>query len=163
MNSKTKSLKTIITAVVFALMIIATGVLLASCGTPDKSTYKFVGQGDQTANVGEEIVLNNSLQTDKVGKNGYDKVLIVFEVNDKENLTIIAVGDNGQEYDITDLGTWGGEGFALPAEYNVSTEVRVTASQAGVYTFVTRLVDVENNNAVIVEATSVLTVTEVEA
>jgi len=102
-----------------------------------------------------------TLATDVLGQTGYDAVRIA-PVGAEGNIQLWAKDTKGNWYDINKVG-WGPlEGFALPAEYNVTTDIYVLSDAAGDYTLNIKLVDVEDSNKVIAEASGLVKVVGAE-
>jgi len=125
------------------------------------STYKFSYTVPEEIIEGEEVAIDVTFATDVKGDFGYDKVRFKFVATSPEGATVIfkATDTNNVEHTFTDEGVWGPEtGFALPAEYTATTNWKVTFDKAGEYTITFKLVDMEDNEAVIAEGSETITV-----
>lgn len=159
MKTNTKNLKYILTAMTLTLIILMTGFILASCGQNLYSTYKFETDAPNEIYVGEQVSFNVTLKTDKLGEKGYESVQIWLELENDQNLDIVATDEEGKEFNLSELKTWGPyDGFELPAQYNVTTPIKFTAKQPGDFSITLKVVDLKNDNSIIVETTSNFTV-----
>ena len=101
-----------------------------------------------------------TLATDVLGKTGYDAVRIT-PVEAGNNIQLWAKDTANNWYDINVTG-WGPPGgFALPAQYNVTTDIYVLSNAAGDYTLNIKLVNA-SDNAVIAEASGTVKVSTVQ-
>jgi len=94
-----------------------------------------------------------TLATEILGEKGYDAVRIA-PVGVEEHIQFWAKDTSGNWYDINVAGWGPGEGFELGDEYNdgVKTEIYILSDKVGTYDLHVKLVDVDNENAVIAEA-----------
>ncbi len=125
------------------------------------STYKFSYTVPEEITEGEEVDIDVTFATDVRGDFGYNKVRFKFVATSPEGATVIfkATDTNNVEHTFTNEGVWGPEtGFALPAEYTATTNWKVTFDKAGEYTITFKLVDMEDNEAVIAEGSETITV-----
>ena len=125
------------------------------------STYKFSYTVPEEIIEGEEVAIDVTFATDVKGDSGYDKVRFKFVATGPEGATVTfkATDTNNVEYIFTNEGVWGPEtGFALPAEYTATTNWKLTFDKAGEYTITFKLVDLEDNEAVIAEGSETITV-----
>lgn len=160
MKIRSKSLKRSFTLVITMFLVLFSGFALTACGgkkeqqteTNARSTYVFETTMPSKLTVGEIYNFDVTLKADKVGNKGYDHVRILLEIDNTENLEIVAVTDEGHEIDIGLIGAWGPEGgFALSPNYNETTSVKLKIKTAGTFNVTMKLVDLDNNNAVIIE------------
>ncbi len=125
------------------------------------STYKFSYTVPEEIIEGKEVAIDVTFATDVKGDFGYDKVRFKFVATGPEdaNVTFKATDTNNVEHTFTNEGVWGPEtGFALPAEYTATTNWKLTFDKAGEYTIIFKLVDLEDNEAVIAEGSETITV-----
>lgn len=161
MKTNTKNLKYIITATILTLVVLMTGFILASCGQNLYSTYKFETDAPNEIYVGEQVNFNVTLKTDELGEKGYESVQIWLELDNDQNLDIVATDEQGREFNLSELKTWGpSTGFELPAEYSATTPIKFTAKQSGEFSITLKVVDLKNDNSIIVETTSNFTVND---
>ena len=161
MKTNTKNLKYKLTAMTLILIVLMTGFILASCGQNLYSTYKFETDAPNEIYVGEQVNFNVTLKTDELGEKGYESVQIWLELENDQNLDIVATDEQGREFNLSELKTWGpSDGFELPAQYNVTTPIKFTAKQSGEFSITLKVVDLKNDNSIIVETTSNFTVND---
>lgn len=159
MKTNTKNLKYKLTAMTLILIVLMTGFILASCGQNLYSTYKFETDAPNEIYVGEQVNFNVTLKTDELGEKGYESVQIWLELENDQNLDIVATDEEGREFNLSELKTWGpSDGFELPTQYNVTTPIKFTAKQPGDFSITLKVVDLKNDNSIIVETTSNFTV-----
>lgn len=118
-----------------------------SCSYPEEMTH------------GTDYQVTSTLKASKIGEVGYDKVLIKFKTTCPEGgHCLIKMKDSlDQEFSFSDNGSWGPEeGFPLPANYDVTSEMTVNYSQSGNYTHTTEVVNLENDSVI---ASAITTVT----
>lgn len=174
MKTKSKSLKFAFTLVIAMFTVLLSGFVLTACGgnkqpeapseTTARSTYVFETTMPSNLTVGETYNFDVTLKADKVGNEGYEHVRILLEIDNSENLEIVAVTDEGHEIDVGLIGAWGPEsGFALTPDYNETTSVKLRIKTAGTFTVTMKLVDLDNNNAVIIEDTDTYVVSNATA
>lgn len=158
MKTNSKSLKGILTAIALTFVVLLAGLMLMGCGDPH-STYVFETDMPSELTVGKTYDFNVTLKANDVREEGYAHVRILLELDNSEDLEIIASDTEGHQFNLADLGTWGpAEGFELTPDYNVTTPIKLTVKEAGTFTVTLKLVDLDNDNAVIVEDTNVYTV-----
>ena len=152
MKTNTKNLKYKLTAMTLILIVLMTGFILASCGQNLYSTYKFETDAPNEIYVGEQVNFNVTLKTDELGEKGYESVQIWLELENDQNLDIVATDEQGREFNLSELKTWGpSTGFELPAEYSATTPIKFTAKQPGDFSITLKVVDLKNDNSIIVE------------
>lgn len=136
---------------------------LVGCGNTDNhSVFVIEANAPQQITVNQETNVDVTLKADEVRELGYDSVLIRVDVTNKDNLVLKATDTQGQEWDVSQVGYWGPPtGFAISNDYDVTTTFKATAKEAGAYTVTLRLVDLENEEAVL--TTKTITVTAVNA
>ena len=161
---KVKSLKTSLSIIAIAFIVLLAGLLFASCGNTDPhSTYVFETDAPEQVEVNEQINFNVTLKAKDIREEGYEKVLIRLELDKEDGMEIIASDGEGHEYNLTDLKTWGGSGFELTKDYEVSTPIQFRATKAGTFSLTLKLVDLNNDEEVITEQTATITVVEAQA
>lgn len=143
-----------------SLALAATGLL--GCGEKDPhSNYTFEVSDFENVTVGEVKTVDVKLTANDIRDEGYEKVLIMVDVSDKDNLQLKATDTQSQEWDVSQIGYWGPpDGFAISKDYNVTTTFKATALKAGNYSVKLRLVDLNNNKDVL--ALKTITFTAVE-
>lgn len=73
--------------------------------------------------------------------------------------TVYAYDSNGNKFDLSETGDWGPtSGFAVGGTFTNDTQIAITYPKAGTYVSVIRLVDLNNNNAVITSKEFTVTV-----
>lgn len=78
--------------------------------------------------------------------------------------TVYAYDANGNKFDLSETGDWGPtSGFAVGGTFTNETPITITYPQAGTYVSVIRLVDLNNNNAVITSKEFTVTVVDAGA
>lgn len=126
------------------------------------STYEFVSGGPASAEVNTDYVSTSTFKTSVLGNCGYEKVLFHLSTEGPagSKLTFKATDSLGTPREFVNEGYWGPEdGFALPAEYDASTEWTMNADTVGVYAVTTNLVDLETGKVV----STITTQTEITA
>ena len=90
----------------------------------------------------------------------YNKVQVKSEmVSGPGTPKVIAIDEEGREFDITESGDWGPiEGFQVGGTFSNVTPIKITYPEAGTYVSKISLVDLENDNAVITEKQFTVTV-----
>lgn len=121
---------------------------LAACGERDPhSKYDLEVSDFGQVVVGEQKNVDVTLKATDIREEGYDKVLIMVDVSDKDNLMLKATDAQSQEWDVSQIGYWGPPtGFPIAADYEVTTTFRATALKAGDYTVKLRLVNLDDEN-----------------
>lgn len=75
--------------------------------------------------------------------------------------TVYAYDANGNKFDLSETGDWGPTtGFAVGGTFTNETPITITYPEAGTYVSVIRLVDLNNNNAVITSKEFTVTVVD---
>ncbi len=162
---KTKSLKTSLSIIAIAFIVLLTGLLFASCGNTDPhSTYVFETDAPEQVTVNEQINFNVTLKAQDIREEGYEKVLIRLELDKEAGMEIVASDGQGHEFNLTDLQTWGpSTGFELTKDYEATTPIQFRATQAGTFSITLKVVDLNNDEAVITEQTATITVVDAKA
>lgn len=117
-----------------------------------KSVYDLSFDGPTLIIPSEEIDANIILKNVTVGEAGYDHVRLFITVKTPEDGKIIvkATDENGKDFDIVDLGTWGPpSGFPIPAEYTFSTPVKASCTAAGEYSITIIVKDLDTDTNII--------------
>jgi hypothetical protein len=131
---------------------------------PAVSTYAFEYSELGEVVAGEDVEASVSLKTDELGQSGYEAVLFEFAAQGPGDVTFTAEDSAGQTHTFTNSGTWGPPGgFALPPQYEATTDWTLNFAVPGAYTITFKLVDVANGGAVIVEESVVINVKAAEA
>ena len=123
--------------------------------------YTFSVTAPETMKTGEEADAAATL-TGGINAATYDHALILVEVTGPEgsNPQIIA-NDGNQDYNLAETGTWGPEtGFLVQANYSAETPLKLSFDMAGEYTATFKLVDLDNDNAVLASGSASITVTK---
>lgn len=117
---------------------------------PENATYRFsLGIDENNLYDHEDTVAQVTLSTIFIGKEGLERVRILFGVDSKPSneafVTIKATDSMGIEYEFTDRGYWGPSyGFNIPVEYEVTTEATLNFSDPGIYKLMAKLVSVDS-------------------
>lgn len=121
---------------------------LAACGEKDiHSKYALEVSDFGEVIVGQQKNVDVTLKASDIREEGYDKVLIMVDVSDKDNLTLKATDTQSQEWDVSQVGYWGPpSGFPIAADYDVTTTFKATALKTGDYTVKLRLVNLDDKN-----------------
>lgn len=83
------------------------------------------------------------------------------QVSGPAKATVYAYDANGNKFDLSETGDWGPiSGFAVGGTFTNETPIAITYPQAGTYVSVIRLVDLNNNNAIITSKEFTVTVVE---
>jgi hypothetical protein len=131
---------------------------------PAVSTYAFEYSELGEVVAGKDVEASVSLKTDELGQSGYEAVLFEFAAQGPGDVTFTAEDSAGQTHTFTNSGTWGPPGgFALPAQYNETTDWTLNFAVPGEYTITFKLVDVANEGAVIVKESVKIIVKAAEA
>ena len=158
MKTNSKSLKGIFTAIALTFVVLLAGLMLMGCGD-SHSTYVFETDMPAQLKVGETYNFNITLKADKVREEGYAHARILLELDNSQDLEIIASDSQGHQFDLADIGAWGPEeGFELTPDYSATTPIKLTIKEAGTFTVTLKLVDLDKDSAVIVEETNTYTV-----
>ncbi len=161
MKTNSKSLKVVITTIALVFVVLLSSLILTACGGGEEdthSTYTFETDIPEEITVGETHNYNMTLKADEVREEGYAHVLIQIELSDTENVDIFATDSLQQEYNLAEIGYWGPPtGFEITPDYSATTPIRVVIREAGSYTVTLKLIDLDNDNAVITEQTNTYT------
>ena len=158
MKTNSKVLKGALTAITLSLVVMFVMLALVGCGDPH-STYVFETDMPAQLKVGETYNFNITLKADKVREEGYAHARILLELDNSQDLEIIASDSQGHQFDLADIGAWGPEeGFELTPDYSATTPIKLTIKEAGTFTVTLKLVDLDKDSAVIVEETNTYTV-----
>lgn len=85
------------------------------------------------------------------------------QISGPAKATIYAYDEDGNKFDLSETGAWGPtSGFAVGGTFTNETPISITYPEAGTYVSVIRLVDLNNNNAVITSKEFTVIVTEAE-
>lgn len=85
------------------------------------------------------------------------------QVSGPAKATIYAYDANGNKFDLSETGDWGPtSGFAVGGTFTNETPITITYPEAGTYVSVIRLVDLNNNNAIITSKEFTVTVVSAE-
>ena len=83
------------------------------------------------------------------------------QISGPAKATIYAYDENGNKFDLSETGDWGPtSGFAVGGTFTNETPITITYPEAGTYVSVIRLVDLNNNNAVITSREFTVTVVD---
>lgn len=95
----------------------------------------------------------------------YTNVRVESEhVSGPAKATVYAYDANGNKFDLSQTGNWGPtSGFAVGGTFTNETPITITYPEAGTYVSVIKLVDLNNNNAVITNKEFTVTVVASEA
>lgn len=157
MKTNAKTLKGFLSILALTFIVLLTGFMLMGCGET-RSTYVFETDMPTEITSGEIYNFNVTLKAQTIREQGYDNVRIFIELDNSEDLEIVAIRDDGQEIDISQVGTWGpAEGFTLTPDYNETTSVRLCVKEPGNFKVTLKLVDLDNDT-VIIEDTNTYTV-----
>ena len=81
------------------------------------------------------------------------------QISGPAKATIYAYDENGNKFDLSETGNWGPtSGFAVGGTFTNETPITITYPEAGTYVSVIRLVDLNNNNAIITSKEFTVTV-----
>ncbi|QGG47207.1 S-layer homology domain-containing protein [Heliorestis convoluta] len=121
--------------------------------TPSISTYEFESDFSERRFIqNEEVPVSVSLKVKDLGTQGYDRVRFTIDIihtPNGANPQIIATDTNGTEHNVAAIGAWGpAEGFPIPADYEATTEFKVTFDQAGFYAMTFHLVSLDKTNPI---------------
>ena len=131
-----------------SLALCATG--LVACGEKDPHSKYTIEVGDFGGElvVGQQKDVDVTLKASDIRDEGYDKVLVMVDVSDKDNIQLKATDTQNLEWDVSQVGYWGPtEGFAISADYDVTTTFKATALKSGDYSVILRLVNLEDDQA----------------
>ena len=85
------------------------------------------------------------------------------QISGPAKATIYAYDEDGNKFDLSETGSWGPtSGFAVGGTFTNETPITITYPEAGTYVSVIRLVDLNNNNAIITSKEFTVTVVEAE-
>ena len=139
-------------------------VVVAEPVQPEVSEYKISVDVPASIQPATEVAINATLATEVVGKAGVDGVQLQYEIVEAPedgHMTFTATDSQGQPWTFEDSGVWGPDsGFAVPAEYNATTEFKCIFSKVGNYKLHAALVKVADKS-VVTEATVEAVVAEV--
>ncbi len=93
----------------------------------------------------------------------YEHALIQVTVTGPEGAKpqVMATDTEGKEWNLAEVGQWGPDGgFPVQANYNVTTDLKLTFDQPGTYTAAFQLVDLDNDNAVLGSGTCTIAVAD---
>ena len=139
-------------------------VVVAEPVQPEVSEYKISVDVPASIQPTTEVAINATLATEVVGKAGIDGVQLQYEIVEAPedgHVTFTATDSQGQPWTFEDSGVWGPDsGFAVPAEYNATTEFKCTFSKVGNYKLHAALVKIADKS-VVTEATVEAIVAEV--
>lgn len=86
------------------------------------------------------------------------------QISGPAKATVYAYDENGNKFDLSETGSWGAtSGFAVGGTFTNETPITITYPEAGTYVSVIRLVDLNNNNAIITSKEFTVTVAEAGA
>lgn len=123
------------------------------------STYAFDYTAPELIVATEEIEVPVNFATDVLGTIGYDDVRFKF-FSDTPGVTFEATDSHGTPHTFIDEGYWGpAEGFDLPANYDETTDWKLTFDGADDYTITYQLIYADTED-VIVEESETFTVDE---
>lgn len=129
----------------------------AGAGEDRRSTYRFQYDLPETAGAGQYLQVPVTLETEDLGKEGYEDVTVTFEkIEGPGDLLFRAEDSSGVVHTFMNKGEWA-PGKDLPAQYRQTETWTLKFSRIGTYTFVYRVVDAEG--AVIAETPQVVEVT----
>lgn len=114
---------------------------------PDQSTYGFLESYDGNPKEAIPVLNNVTLITDLIGKNGVNRVRILFGIISKPSGSNISISAsfNDELFEFSDTGYIGGEnGFNIPADYEGIIPITMTFSKAGSYSYYLKLVEVDS-------------------
>lgn len=137
------------------LVILSTGVFAADQGYEFNISY--TGQVIAGQEKSATVTLTGTEATP------YTNVRVESEhVSGPAKATVFAYDANGNKFDLSETGDWGPtSGFAVGGTFTNETPITITYPQAGTYVSVIRLVDLNNNNAVITSKEFTVTVVDV--
>ena len=144
----------------FKLVDLDTDALLAS-GTSSITVvdpYAFEVTAPETMVRGDEAAASVTLKG-IAGAPSYQAVVKV-EVEGPDGAKIMATDTEGNEWNLAEIGQWGPDsGFAVTADYNVTTDLTLSFEQAGDYTATFQLVEV-GTGKVLASGSASITVTK---
>jgi len=145
--------------IIFLLMIaiISNFTNISIAAPEDEYSFQLEYSGDVILNETKEgrVILRATNGTT------FARVQIKVDITGPATPKILATDSSGVEHDIAQLGYWGPEnGFAVGGTFENVTPIRATFSEAGTYTIKLSLINLDNNNAVIIERTQTIEVLE---
>lgn len=146
--------KKIFLVFMLCLVLFSTFVLAADQG------YEFNIEYEGEVIVGEEKDATVTLTGTEATP--YTNVRVESEqISGPAKATIYAYDENGNKFDLSETGDWGPtSGFAVGGTFTNETPITITYPEAGTYVSVIRLVDLNNNNAIITSREFTVIVTE---
>lgn len=109
-----------------------------------RSDYEFSFEMPDRIGVGEYFSVPVTLQTEELGKEGYENVYIHVEKTLGPGDVLFRAADREKKiHTFINSGDWGWPGFDLPAEYRETTEWTFKFSKVGTYIITFKLVDQE--------------------
>lgn len=117
---------------------------------PENASYRFTFAVDEKNLYDkEDTPVRVTLSTFLIGKEGVNRVRILFGVNEKPSneatVTIKSTDSEGNELEFIDRGYWGPSyGFDMPVEYEVTTDAKLNFSEPGTYSLFAKLVQVDS-------------------
>lgn len=119
----------------------------------------FIDMPDEIV-AGTEENIAMTIKPVEVGGEGFNKVMFTFNTvcpSEDAIVTYKATDSTGKEYTFTNQGTWGPEsGFDMPADYEATTDWKVTFSQPGEYMVGFNLVSVEDKSVLLSSSKTVV-------
>lgn len=149
--------KKIFLVFMLCLVLFSTFVLAADQGYEFKITY----EGEVI--VGKEKSATVTLTGTEATP--YTNVRVESEhISGPAKATVYAYDANGNKFDLSETGSWGPTtGFAVGGTFTNDTPISIIYPEAGTYVSVIRLVDLNNNNAIITSKEFTVIVTEAGA
>ena len=130
------------------------------------STYEMSSSLEGPLVAGTPVSMSASIRTTSVGNVGYQAVRFYFDTPERpegSELKFVLMDTEGHPFEFINSGTWGPEGgFPMPAQYEATTPLQVTASMPGDYKVVTWLEDVTTGEKIL-EGETTATFTAAEA
>lgn len=139
--------------------VVAENAVAPEVPTPDKSIYEItMNASGMVAKEAKTVPV--TLAAKEVKDEGYSKVRVNVAITNKPSdastVSLMATDTNGAEFDVAQVGYWGpSAGFAISNNYSVETNFTGTFSEAGDYTIVLTLYDVEAENAIVTKTVNV--------
>jgi len=117
---------------------------------PGRSTYAFIYEVPEFILVGEGVEVPVTFKSTVVREAGYEGVIFEFQSVGPGDVTFRVTDEDDVVYIFTKSGSWGGpDGFDLPAEYEVTTEVMLTFPKFGEYGIFFKLVKVDTGESIV--------------